>query len=165
MRRPLLPRPSGVCALAAALACTVSTAWAEEAVEETSADALWLNVGALTYHPNRDKGYNENNSGLGVEYRLRPNTSVMLGTFKNSVHRDTNYAAVNWQPIALGNWKLGLAVGVMNGYPGVENGGYFAAALPMASYEGKRFGVNFSVIPSLPQVDAALVLQVKFRLF
>lgn len=165
MRRQPLPRRSGVRALVAALACTVSTAWAEEATEEPSANALWVNLGALTHHPNRDNGYNESNGGLGMEYRFRPDASVMLGTFRNSLYRDTNYAAVNWQPLSLGNWKLGLAVGVMNGYPGVENGGYFLAALPMASYEGKRFGVNFSVIPNVAKIDGALIVQVKFRLF
>ncbi len=162
MRRHGLSAARGLCALVLAWA---GVAWAEEASETPAEPALWLNLGALTHHPNQSRGYNENNSGLGLEYRFKPDTSVMVGSFYNSVRRDTNYAAVNWQPLALGDWKLGLAMGVMNGYPDVENGGYFVAALPMASYEGKRFGVNLSLIPSLGQIDGALVVQVKFRLF
>lgn len=152
------------CALSAALACTSVTTWAQEATEEPSPNALWVNIGALTYHPEHPDAFNGNNRGFGVEYRFRPDVSVMVGTYYNSVYRDTNYAAVNWQPIQWGDWKLGLAIGVINGYPAVENGNYFPAALPMISYEGKRFGANFSVIPSLPQVDAALVFQLKLRL-
>ncbi|TAH12974.1 MAG: hypothetical protein EAZ11_04405 [Curvibacter sp.] len=165
MRRPSLPQRSGLCALAVALACTVSTAGAEEAHQEPFANTLWVNVGALSYHPNRSNGYNENNRGLGLEYRVRPDTSFIVGSFYNSVRHDSNYAAVNWQPVPLGDWKLGLSLGTMNGYPGVLNGDYFPVALPIATYEGKRFGVNFTVIPTLPQVDGALVVQLKFRLF
>ncbi len=162
MRRHGLSAARGLCTLVLALA---GGAWAQDASEPPTDQSLWLNLGALTYHPNQSQGYNENNSGLGLEYRLKPDTSVMAGSFYNSVYRNTNYAAVNWQPIALGDWKLGLAMGVMNGYPAVNNGDYFVAALPMASYEGKRFGVNLSLIPSVAQIDGALVVQVKFRLF
>ncbi len=152
------------CALSAALACTGATAWAQEATEEAQPNALWINIGALTYHPENPNAFNGNNRGFGVEYRVRPDVSLVVGTYYNSVYRDTNYAAVNWQPLQWGDWKLGLAMGVLNGYPAVEKGGYFPAALPMLSYEGRRFGANFSVIPTLPQVDAALVFQLKLRL-
>lgn len=164
MHRPRLPH-SHLYAWAVALVCTVPAAWAQEPPEEAPPSALWVNAGALTYHSNQSKGYNENNHGLGVEYQFRPDTSVMVGSFYNSVRRDTHYAAVNWQPIALGDWKLGMAVGVMNGYPAVKSGNYFVAALPMVSYEGKRFGVNLSLIPNVAKIDGALVVQVKFRLF
>lgn len=164
MRRPYLLH-SRLCALAAALVCSVPATWAQEATEESPPSALWVNAGAFTYHSNQSKGYNESNYGLGVEYQFRPDTSVMVGSFYNSVRRDTHYAAVNWQPLALGDWKLGVAVGVMNGYPAMKNGDYFVAALPMVSYEGQRFGVNLSLIPNVAKIDGALVVQVKFRLF
>lgn len=126
--------------------------------------ALWGNLGGFSSHANRDKDYNENNVGLGLEYQLQPDVALMAGTFNNSVRQTTSYAAVNWLPLSLGSWKLGLVAGVMNGYPGIENGGAFLAALPMASYEGARFGVNLGLIPTVDRVDGALVVQLKFRL-
>jgi hypothetical protein len=125
---------------------------------------LWINVGGFSSHFSRDKGYNENNAGLGVEYRINPDVSIMAGGYYNSVRKNTSYAAVNWQPWALGNWKLGAAIGLMDGYPALERGGTFFAALPMASWEGKRFGFNLGVIPSMPKIDGAVIVQLKFRL-
>eukprot|EP01041_Mallomonas_annulata_P035870 gene35870-58885_t len=69
MHHPHLPYRS-LLALAAAMVCSAS-AWAQDATEAPSPDALWVNVGALTYHSNQSKGYNENNHGLGVEYKCQ----------------------------------------------------------------------------------------------
>jgi len=52
----------------------------------------------------------------------------------------------------------------MDGYPAIEHGGVFFAALPTASYEGQRFGVNLAFIPTMPQIDGAVVIQFKIRL-
>lgn len=153
----LAPRPrKPLCALALALACAATPARAD--------DALWVNLGGFTHHANQDKDYNENNLGLGVEYRVHPDATLMAGMFANSVYRNTHYVAVNWQPRSLGGWKLGAAVGLMNGYPGIARGGTFVAAVPMASYEGPRVGLNVGLIPSVGRMDGALVLQLKFRL-
>ena len=125
---------------------------------------LWANIGGFSSHFSRDKGYNENNVGLGVEYRLSPDVSVMAGRYYNSVRKNTSYAAVNWQPWTLGGWKLGGAIGLMDGYPALENGNTFFAALPMASWEGRHMGVNLGVIPTMPKIDGAVIVQIKFRL-
>lgn len=125
--------------------------------------ALWVNLGGFSSHVNRDKGYNEDNVGMGVEYQLQPDVALMAGAFNNSLRQTTSYAAVNWLPLSLGGWKLGAVAGVMNGYPAIENGGAFLAALPMASYEGRRFGVNLGLIPTIDRVDGALFIQLKLR--
>lgn len=126
---------------------------------------LWVNVGGFSRHFARNKNYNESNLGLGIEYRINPEVSVMAGTYYNSVRRTTTYGAVNWQPLSLGDWKIGAMVGVMNGYPAVKRGGTFFAAVPMATYEGTRFGLNVGIIPTTSQVDGALVLQFKVRAY
>jgi hypothetical protein len=128
------------------------------------AGALWLNVGGFSRHFNRQANHNENNFGLGLEYRTHDELSFMAGSYRNSVRKNTTYAAVNWQPLAMGSFKLGAAVGLMNGYPAMNRGGTFFAALPMATYEGRRFGVNLGLIPSMKDVNGAVILQFKVRL-
>jgi hypothetical protein len=160
-------------ALACALAASSATALAAapEATEPAGQSAskqapqLWVNVGGFSRHFARNRGYNESNFGLGVEYRFNPELSVMAGTYYNSVRHTTTYAAVTWQPYALGSWKFGASVGVMDGYPAISGGGTFFAAVPMATYEGKRFGVNLGVIPSTGKVDGALIVQFKVRAY
>jgi len=126
--------------------------------------SIWINVGGFSRHFDRDKNYNESNFGLGLEYRTSDELSFMAGSYKNSNNRNTTYAAANWQPLALGPFKIGAAVGLMNGYPAMNRGGNFFAALPMATYEGKRFGVNVGLIPSVKNVDGAVIVQFKLRI-
>ena len=77
----------------------------------------------------------------------------------------TNAWLVNWQPWSIGPIKLGATVGVMDGYPSLAKGGTFFAALPMATWEGKRYGVNVGVIPSIGKVDGAVIVQFKLRVY
>lgn len=55
----------------------------------------------------------------------------------------------------------------MTGYPLKNDGGAFFAAIPMATWEGKSFGINVGVIPDLPKqhVDGAVVVQFKFKVW
>jgi hypothetical protein len=155
----------GVCLAAPLVAAAANEDGTQPLVIAPDKDKnIWVNVGGFSSHFNRDKGYNENNLGFGIEYRMNPEVSLMAGGYYNSVRQNTSYLAVNYQPWAMGEWKLGAAVGFMDGYPALERGGVFFAALPMASYEGKQFGVNLGVIPSIPKVDGAIVIQFKFRL-
>ena len=158
------------CALVALVVGTAFPAFAESATTghaplwQMPAGELWLNVGGFSRHFNRQAGHNENNLGLGLEYRTSEELSFMAGVYHNSVRKNTTYAAVNWQPLSMGAFKLGAAVGLMNGYPAMNRGGTFFAALPMATYEGRRFGVNLGLIPSMKDVDGAVILQFKVRL-
>ena len=155
-------------ALLAVLTFAAPAAMAESAsttlnLEPASSRQLWLNVGGFSRHFHRNAGYNENNLGLGIEYRTSPDISYMAGSYYNSVRKNTAYAAVNWQPWTVGSFKLGAAVGLMNGYPAMNRGGNFFAALPMATYEGQRFGLNIGLIPSIKNVDGAVIVQFKVR--
>jgi hypothetical protein len=157
------------CALLFALVFTVPTAFADSAtttmdLEPPATAQVWLNVGGFSRHFDRNRGFNEHNLGLGLEYRTSPELSYMAGIYYNSVRKNTTYAAVNWQPWSVGPFKVGAAIGFMNGYPAVNSGGTFFAALPMVSYEGRRFGVNFGLIPSTKNVEGAVTLQFKARI-
>ncbi len=129
-------------------------------------EQLWVHAGALSFHPNQDKHYNGNNLGLGLEYRLRPDLTLMAGGFSNSLNRDSVYLAMGYQPWTVDAWRFGVAVGVMNGYSRLGQEQVFPAAISVATYEGKRFGVNVGLIPDIAAagVDGALVLQFKLRL-
>jgi len=151
-----------LCFATAALADAEKTADADKLADADKRE-LWINVGGFSSHINPGKNYNETNVGLGVEYRASPEVSYMAGSYYNSVRNTTTYAAVNWQPLSLGAWKLGVAAGVMDGYPGIVRGGTFFAALPLMTYEGTRFGVNLGIIPSMANVNGAVIAQFKFR--
>lgn len=156
------------CGLMLALTLVVPTSFAESTsttmvLQPSYTSQVWLNVGGFSRHFDRNRGHNEHNLGLGIEYRTSPELSYMAGSYHNSVRKSTTYAAVNWQPWSVGSVKLGAAIGLMNGYPAVNRGGNFFAALPMASYEGRRFGVNVGLIPSVKNVDGAVIVQFKVR--
>lgn len=147
-------------------ACSAAVAQSGPVVldlQTESKASLWLNVGGFSRHFDRQAGHNENNLGVGIEYRTSNELSFMAGNYYNSVRKNTTYAAANWQPWSIGAFKLGAAVGIMNGYPAMNRGGNFFAALPMVTYEGRRFGLNVGLIPSLKDVDGAVIVQFKVR--
>ena len=125
---------------------------------------LWLNPGMASYH--FQKGYNNGNWGLGAEYRFANVASLTAGRFYNSDRAFSNYAGVYWQPIGIGPFNFGLVAGGFNGYPKTNNGGWFAAALPAITYEGKWLGGNLFIVPTVgDRVHGALSLQLKLKLF
>lgn len=155
-------------ALFAALLLAAPATLAESApttmdLQPPSPAKVWLNLGGFSRHFDRTKGHNEHNFGLGIEYRTSPQLSYTVGTYRNSLREQTTFAAVNWQPWSVGPVQVGAAIGLMNGYPALNRGGNFFAVLPMISYEGQRFGANVGVIPSLKNVDGAVVVQFKVR--
>ena len=95
----------------------------------------WLNAHFYSYHFKRNKGLEDGNPGLGIEQRLSTVTSLTGGRFYNSDRRYSNYAGVCHQPIALGPFLLGAVVGGFNGYPKMRKGGWFLAAIPVATSE------------------------------
>lgn len=132
--------------------------------DSESRNQLWLNPGMASYH--FQKGYNNGNWGLGAEYRFANVASLTAGRFYNSDRAYSNYAGVYWQPIGIGPFNFGLVAGGFNGYPKTNNGGWFAAALPAITYEGKWLGGNLFIVPTVgDRVHGALSLQLKLKLF
>ena len=139
--------------------------------EETrSASSLWVTSGFLSKHTtNRHaprRGWNESNTGIGVEYAFDGRWRVAGGVYENSVYRTSRYAQLVWSPELTtgrcGDWtaQLGVAVGAVDGYPRMGGGGYFLTVLPVASLQWKHVGVNLTDIPSLAgNVAGAVALQ------
>ena len=129
-----------------------------------SRNQLWLNPGMVSHH--FQKGYNNGNWGFGAEYRFANVASVTAGRFYNSDRAYSNYAGVYWAPIGIGPFNFGLVAGGFNGYPKTNNGGWFAAALPAITYEGKWIGGNLFIIPTVgDRVHGALSLQLKLKVW
>lgn len=135
-------------------------------IEPKPISELWLNPGFYSYHFQKDKGLSNSNFGLGGEYRYSTVSSITLGSFYNSNRRTSHYAGWYWQPLALGLVRVGAVVGVMDGYPRTNNGGWFPTAIPTASFEYKSVGANLIFTPSYrDRLYGALSLQLKVKLY
>ena len=154
-------------ALAALGACTGARADNPFAmVESQPLSQTWLNGGFYSYHFQRDKGLNDSNPGLGLEYRYSTVASVTAGRFYNSDREYSNYLGWYYQPVTLGPFRLGAVLGAFNGYPKMREGGWFPAAIPVISYEYKRVGLNLGIVPSYKdRLYGAFAFQVKVKLF
>ena len=153
------------------LCCALSaTAARAQAKPEESFPQVWLNPGIYSQHFDSSKGLRNNNIGLGAEVRLASDHALMAGTFINSNRQRSHYATYQWRPLhwqwAGLNLGAGVAVGGFDGYPNYRNGAWFLAPLPMLAIEGKTFGANISIIPTVAnRFDGAIAIQVKMRVW
>lgn len=126
---------------------------------------LWLTTGFYSYHFQRDKDLNDRNPGLGLEYRYSTQATAMAGRFYNSDRRYSNYIGWQYQPWAIGPVRLGAVVAGFDGYPKMRSGGWFLAAIPVASVEGERVGVNIGFVPSYKdRLYGAVSFQLRIKL-
>jgi len=139
---------------------------AAPAVKPPFQQQVWLDAGFLSYHfEDRDK-LNAYNWGFGAAWRFTEDFSLVAGTYHNSMRDQSTYAALAWQPLHLGPFRLGLLAGVIRGYPDVNNGGWFPMALPVISVEYGRVGVNLVVVPSTRATGTgSLSFQIKVRVW
>jgi len=148
------------------LACSA----AGNAVSEETTPAVWINPGVYALHFDRSKNLRNENLGLGVEMLVTPDHAISAGIYSNSNRATTRFGAYAWRPL---HWKLagldvsaGVAIGAFDGYPNYRRGGWFVAPLPLLAIEGRRLGVNLSVIPTIRgRLDGALAVQLKLRVW
>ena len=135
-------------------------------VETKTVSEFWLNPGFYSYHFQTDKDLNNINTGLGGEYRYSTVSAFTIGVFNNSNRETSHYAGWYWQPIRLGALRAGAVFGALDGYPNMQEGGWFLAAIPAASFEYKYFGFNLLIMPSYKdKLYGAISLQLKLRVF
>lgn len=126
---------------------------------------FWLNAGFYTHHFQSNLQLNDNNLGIGGEYRYSTTSAVVLGEFQNSDWGRSDYVGWYWRPLAIGSIGLGAEWGLIDGYPKFSNGGWFPVVVPVASYEYKNIGANIIVIPSYKeQMHGGISLQIKVKL-
>jgi hypothetical protein len=152
----------------AALALTLfayAPAYAQEA-DSTARNELWLDTGFATYHFQSDKDLNGRNPGIGVEYKFSDTMAVTAGRFFNSDRQHSRYAGLYYQPWSVKGVRLGAVVGGFDGYPKMREGGWFLAAIPAATFEYKRVGVNVAVVPTYKdRLHGGISVQLKFKLW
>ena len=142
-----------------------SNSWIEIIDPKAKAE-VWVNPGFYSYHFQKDQNLNNNNWGVGLEYRFNTVASATIGNFKNSDNDRSSYAGIYYQPIAIGPIKLGVVAGGFNGYQSTNNGGWFPAVLPAITIEEGRFGANIFFIPTVgDKVNGAISLQLKLKLY
>jgi hypothetical protein len=126
---------------------------------------FWFNAGMLSYHPSdHDHQFNDFNYGAGVEFDKSKTWAFAAGEYRNSVRHNSYYGMVEFKPLHVGPLAAGIAGGTINGYPDMNKGNFFPAAMPVASIEEKHVGANFIYIPNVVKgVVPALSLQLKFR--
>jgi hypothetical protein len=83
-----------------------------------------------------------------------PWTRIAFANFRGAIAGMD--VAVRWRPFLVG--------GVFNGYPKAFDGGWFPALLPVATWEGERFGLNIAFVPPLQnRLYGAISFQLKLR--
>ena len=145
---------------------STSNAKAFLVIESKPISELWLNPGVYSYHFQRDKGFNNNNYGLGAEYRYSTVGSIMVGGFYNSDRYTSHYVAWHWQPLGLGPVRFGAVVGAIDGYPKMLDGGWFFAVIPTVGIDYENIGASLLLVPSYQnRLHGAISLQLKLRVF
>lgn len=156
----------------ALLACAPALAQEAAAPEAKAFDGsakrsqLWLTSGFATYHFQSDKDLNGRNPGAGLEYRLSEDSALTAGRFFNSDRQHSKYAGMYYQPLSYAGVRFGAVFGGFDGYPKMRDGGWFLAAIPTATFEYKRVGVNVAVVPTYKdRLHGGISVQLKLKLF
>jgi hypothetical protein len=151
------------------IAAASAALWAQSAYSAETAPQIWLNAGIYSYHFERDR-YRDENYGFGAEILLNREHGFLAGTYINSERARSHYIGYEWRPLQWNPGGLsvsaGLVITALDGYPNVRNGNWFVAPLPVLAIEGKRFGINFSVIPSIgDRLHGAFAIQPKLKIW
>ncbi len=144
----------------------VAAAGAMGCVPCAHAQEVWVNAGMLSYHFDRSRPHREFNYGLGAEAIFAPDHALMAGTYKNSESFQSHYLGYvyrpfHWTPSGL-KVSAGVALSVVDGYPSMNDRGWFAAPIPVVMVEGKKIGANFILLPNFNH-GAALAMQLKLK--
>lgn len=148
------------------IACGSAAAQELSGASSSKRNELWLSTGFATYHFQSDKDLNGRNPGVGLEYRFDESMAVTAGRFFNSDRQHSRYAGLYYQPWEYKGVRLGAVVGGFDGYPKMRDGGWFLAAIPTATFEYKRVGVNVAVVPTYKdRLHGGISIQLKFKLW
>jgi hypothetical protein len=121
-------------------------------------ESVWLTSGEWSRHT--DEGihhYRQNNTGVGLQVDLDADSSLVMGWYNNSVHRETVYLGGTYTPWHFGGAKLGGLYVMATGYD------RYVPAVPMVgifgSYEYEHAGINMMWLPGV-----VAAVQLKWRI-
>lgn len=77
-----------------------------------------LQYHAISYHADRDKNFNEKNTGLSLRYYNDSDLYdfLTIGTYKNSDYKQSHYAGMGWSFKKSKYITFNLTAGVVTGY-------------------------------------------------
>lgn len=113
---------------------------------ERALKSSWLSINGISYHFDRKNPHNERNWGLGLDIPLSDHSSLMIGRYKNSDWRQSNYAWYVNTPWSLGRVQLGWMAGLATGYHSNPNSPMFVGGLA-ATIRNDKVGVNVICLP------------------
>jgi hypothetical protein len=165
----------GICALARhiTLVVALTSTMPTMSADRDNTSAIWFQLGALSYHPNREHSYNERNVGGGVEYQFNHRHLVAVGVYENSYFDTTHYAYYVWRPIEFNDVNLlgipirslrfGALAGLFDGYRRRNDGDLAPIVLPVVTVEWRYVGLNITAFPQVGDVDGGVAVQLKVR--
>lgn len=141
--------------IAAVLFGVIALSFAHES--RADAETLWLTTGEWSTHNNQEAHkYRQNNTGVGIEYKLDSDISMLFGYYNNSIHRESVYLGETYTPNRVGAIRLGIMGAITTGYSRVPP--MVPIAGLWASYDYRGVGVS---LMWLPTVVAAVQLKVR----
>jgi hypothetical protein len=148
----------GVYFLVLAIAAAVPDSRERAQARELCPNGWWADVMLASYHLHPYRHFDEFNPGVGVECSITPQWEAAVGYFRNSLDRPSFYAGAVYTP-EFAHWKwfqLGAMGGIITGYNygqiGLgQNNRTGPILAPTAITRFGRFGVNFILIPPIPE--------------
>jgi hypothetical protein len=130
--------------------------------------SVWLTTGEWSHHnngirtdmhgQNPQPRYRENNTGAGIEIVTSEDTTVKVGYYANSIHKQTVYWGGTYTPLRAGPIKIGIVGAMATGYCD------YIPATPIAgligSVDNGRVGLNVLWMPTV-----VIAIQLKARIF
>jgi hypothetical protein len=89
----------------------------------------WLHIYGRSWHD--QSGYKESNMGIGFERQYAPDWSWAVGTFQNSIDRQSVTGMLKYQAYQQGDFAVNLQLGGVTGY---RNYAVAPVALPEACW-------------------------------
>lgn len=95
-----------------------------------------------------------------LRWRVDGADRARLHNADETVHLERSRTALtaHWQPVSVGAWKLGAAMGLSRAMPSAASGTTSFAAMPMASYERPNYRFNLGLVAPHGDRDPALVV-------
>lgn len=122
-----------------------------------SAGELWLTSGEWSRHTSDtncpwpgatcEPRYRQNNSGIGLQYDIDSDRSLVIGYYHNSIHRETVYAGGTYTPYHVMGFDLGAVGFIATGYN--EKFPFVPLAALAATTKYERVGINIVWLPSV----------------
>lgn len=125
--------------------------------------ATWLDLGGASYHTKA--GRRGSNPGFGIQHDLNKADFIAFGGYINSDDNVSRYMTFGRRFVSDGVVSAGLFGGIVDGYPGRNDGNFDYFAGPFVSIEGRWAGINLVFLPpSVKNGAAALSLQFKVKI-